>query len=427
MSGVGQWLLKLGRRQHGSRLGLLADGGCCGVGPLLQRPLLLGRAGPEPLARLASSWAVKAIPKNIAIPVRLAHSNRAMTPVSGPKVAPKSLLWVTKAARSRLISHHSAVARPAPTINHDRPGCCRRGACRNSSDTVTTVNPRLTGQRIRFRVVVVAALQWYQRYGGTDGPASHPIDPVGPTLDLAGGGGERHHRRQQTKRQRHLAQVAGAPLVGEQLADQRLTRPRGQRQHGVGHHPTTPMWISQFAGQPVQGDQQGDCGQAQLQSERPGVAEPVAGAEPQERVVQQAPAAVAAQGPPGMVGRQLTLAQQPGFRDPAAIAHRLLQRRQSVSHVGCGSRPARIWECGPSRSAVRDVSRARAMSIQLRPDAAVSPAFTISAAGKPADAANRRVLSSRAAAVDVDGGTRARASRPSGSDHSLSASDPRHA
>ena len=63
--------------------GLLADGGC-GVGPLLKQLLLVGRAGPEPLARLASSWAVKAMPKNSAIPVRLAHSNRAMTPVSGP-------------------------------------------------------------------------------------------------------------------------------------------------------------------------------------------------------------------------------------------------------------------------------------------------------------------------------------------------------
>ena len=62
--------------------GLLADGPC-GVGPLLKR-LLLGKSGPEPLARLASNWAVKAMPKNSAIPVRLAHSNRAMTPVSGP-------------------------------------------------------------------------------------------------------------------------------------------------------------------------------------------------------------------------------------------------------------------------------------------------------------------------------------------------------
>jgi hypothetical protein len=63
--------------------GLLADGGC-GVGPLLEQLLVLGTVGPEPLARLASSWAVKAMPKNSAIPVRLAHSNRAMTPVSGP-------------------------------------------------------------------------------------------------------------------------------------------------------------------------------------------------------------------------------------------------------------------------------------------------------------------------------------------------------
>ena len=43
-----------------------------------------GTAGPDSETRVASSWAVKATPKNSAIPVRLAHSNRAMTPVSGP-------------------------------------------------------------------------------------------------------------------------------------------------------------------------------------------------------------------------------------------------------------------------------------------------------------------------------------------------------
>jgi hypothetical protein len=35
---------------------LLSDG-ACGVGPFLKQLLLLGKAGPEPLARLASSWA----------------------------------------------------------------------------------------------------------------------------------------------------------------------------------------------------------------------------------------------------------------------------------------------------------------------------------------------------------------------------------
>jgi hypothetical protein len=43
-----------------------------------------GPAGPDSATRVASSWAVKATPKNSAIPVRLAHSKRAMTPVSGP-------------------------------------------------------------------------------------------------------------------------------------------------------------------------------------------------------------------------------------------------------------------------------------------------------------------------------------------------------
>jgi hypothetical protein len=43
-----------------------------------------GAAGPDSATRVASSWAVKATPKNSAIPVRLAHSKRAMTPVSGP-------------------------------------------------------------------------------------------------------------------------------------------------------------------------------------------------------------------------------------------------------------------------------------------------------------------------------------------------------
>ena len=41
-------------------------------------------AAPEIPTRLASSWAAKATPKNSAIPVRLAHSNSAMTPVRGP-------------------------------------------------------------------------------------------------------------------------------------------------------------------------------------------------------------------------------------------------------------------------------------------------------------------------------------------------------
>ena len=41
-------------------------------------------AGPEIPTRVASSWAAKATPTNSATPVRLAHSNSAITPVSGP-------------------------------------------------------------------------------------------------------------------------------------------------------------------------------------------------------------------------------------------------------------------------------------------------------------------------------------------------------
>jgi hypothetical protein len=41
-------------------------------------------AGPEIPTRVASSWAAKATPTNSAIPVRLAHSNKAITAVSGP-------------------------------------------------------------------------------------------------------------------------------------------------------------------------------------------------------------------------------------------------------------------------------------------------------------------------------------------------------
>jgi hypothetical protein len=41
-------------------------------------------AGPEIPTRVASSWAANATPTNSAIPVRLAHSSNAITPVSGP-------------------------------------------------------------------------------------------------------------------------------------------------------------------------------------------------------------------------------------------------------------------------------------------------------------------------------------------------------
>jgi hypothetical protein len=70
--------------------GLLADGPC-GVGPLLKRLLLLGKSGPEPLARLASNWAVKAMPKNSAIPVRLVVK---MPPGSFGEDGPGFWRWV---------------------------------------------------------------------------------------------------------------------------------------------------------------------------------------------------------------------------------------------------------------------------------------------------------------------------------------------
>jgi hypothetical protein len=48
----------------------------------------------------------------------------------------------------------------------------------------------------------------------------HPIDPVGAPLHLPHRRGERHHCRQQPERQRHLATVAHALLMGQQLAHQ---------------------------------------------------------------------------------------------------------------------------------------------------------------------------------------------------------------
>jgi hypothetical protein len=83
--GSGQHLLKLSQRQHGP------SDGCCHVrleGVVAVRSSndldWSGAAGPGAPTRLASSWAVKAMPKNSAIPVRLAHNNSATTPVSGP-------------------------------------------------------------------------------------------------------------------------------------------------------------------------------------------------------------------------------------------------------------------------------------------------------------------------------------------------------
>ena len=198
----------------------------------------------------------------------------------------------------------------------------------------------------------------------------------------------------------------------------------GSGQDGVGHHPTGPLGIAQLAGQPLEGDQQGYCGQAELQTERPGVAEPVAGAKPQERTAQQAPAAVAAQRPSGMVGRKLTSPSNrvSGTRPPLLIAC-------STAPVTAASRPRSLpaanlgtWAeslgcqeriaLGPCRSTCGQMPREPGLHLQRR---------------RQTSERSQHRCSLPELGRGTDGAAESQGSRRPGSDYTLSSSDPRHA
>ena len=274
-------------------------------------------------------------------------------PVRAPYVAPKASLLLTYRARRALISHQRAVDRAAPKRSQENGGLAaawgeaedRRdrgddegdadGPAQDLPDGVDRAAP---GVVAADGVAEVAAGDEHEEAGesgdaGADGEedgaavldvggtvAFDAVDAVGAAFDLGHRGGEGDHAGEEAGAQGELADVLGAFGVGEQVVDELVAGARGEGEDRVGDD-LAALGDAELADEAGERDEERHDREAQLQAEGARVAEAVAVPEAQEGVPHQAPAAVAAQCVPGVVGGEVVAGHQACLGDLPGAAH----------------------------------------------------------------------------------------------------------